>query len=145
MTIIDLNTAFIWANSIALLGWITLMFLPRRWSLLNWFPRYILPVLLSLLYVALFLPVFWTIEGGGFGSLEQIKTLLSHDTALLAGWVHYLAFDLFIGAWIAQKFDEIGFSRILQFPVLLATFMMGPLGLLIFLIVRSFYSKGASS
>ena len=102
------------AGNLAMLGWIILIFLPRRWRYLNWFPQYFIPFLLSFLYATLFLPVFWTIEGGGFGSLEQVKTLLSNDTALLAGWVHYLAFDLFIGAWIARKADEIGISRILQ-------------------------------
>lgn len=127
-----------------MLGWVILMFLPRRWKYLNWVPQFIIPFGLSILYAALFLPVFWTIEGGGFGSLDQVKTLLSDDAALLAGWVHYLAFDLFIGAWIAHRSDEIGLSRILQFPILLATFMMGPLGLLIFLSLRGFYRKALS-
>ncbi len=128
-----------------MLGWIILIFLPRRWKYLNWIPHCIIPFGLSFLYAALFLPTFWTIEGGGFSSLEQVKTLLSNDTALLAGWVHYLAFDLFIGAWIAHKADEIGISRILQAPILLATFMMGPLGLLMFLTLRSFYRKEAKT
>jgi len=128
-----------------MLGWIILIFLPRRWKYLNWIPHFIIPFGLSFLYAALFLPTFWTIEGGGFSSLEQVKTLLSNDTALLAGWVHYLAFDLFIGAWIAHKADKIGISRILQAPILLATFMMGPLGLLMFLTLRSFYRKEAKT
>ena len=107
-----------------MLGWVILMFLPRRWTSLNWVPHLIIPAGLSVLYCVLFLPTFWTIEGGGFGSLDQVKTLLSNDSALLAGWVHYLAFDLFIGAWIANRADEIGLSRILQFPILLATLML---------------------
>lgn len=124
-----------------MLGWVILIFLPRRWKPLNWIPQFIIPFGLSILYAALFLPTFWTIEGGGFMSLAQVKTLLSNDTALLAGWVHYLAFDLFIGAWIAHKADEVQISRILQAPILLATFMMGPLGLVLFLTMRSFYNK----
>ena len=55
---------------------------------------------------------------------------------LLAGWVHYLAFDLFIGAWIAKKADEIGLSRLLQGPILIATFLFGPVGLVMFLSIR---------
>ena len=141
---IDLNAAFGLAGQAAMIGWVILMFLPRRWKYLNWIPHFIIPFGLSILYAALFLPTFWTIEGGGFGSLEQVKTLLSNDAALLAGWVHYLAFDLFIGAWIAHRSDEIGLSRILQFPILLATFMMGPIGLLAFLCLRSFYKKELS-
>ncbi len=124
-----------------MLGWFILIFLPRRWKQLIWIPQFIIPFGLSIVYAALVLTSFGTIEGGGFGSLSQVKTLFSNDTALLGGWIHYLAFDLFIGAWIARKSDEIGVSRILQAPILLATFMLGPLGLLLFLTLKSFYKK----
>ena len=56
---------------------------------------------------------------------------------LLAGWVHYLAFDLFIGGWIAVEADKIGLNRIVQAPILLATFMLGPIGLAIFLTIKA--------
>lgn len=128
-----------------MLGWLILIFGPRRWERLLWIPQFIIPFGLSLLYAALVLTSFGTIEGGGFGSLAQVKTLFANDTALLGGWVHYLAFDLFIGAWIARKADEIGISRILQAPILMATFMLGPLGLVLFLTMRSFYKKELTS
>jgi hypothetical protein len=124
-----------------LLGWFILIFLPRRWKQLGWIPQFAIPFGLSMLYVTLVLTSFGTIEGGGFGSLEQVKILFANDMALLGGWVHYLAFDLFIGAWIARKADEISMSRILQAPILLSTFMLGPLGLLLFLTMRGFYKK----
>lgn len=110
-----------------------------------WIPQFIIPFGLSMLYAALVLTAFGTIEGAGFGSLEQVKILFANDTALLGGWVHYLAFDLFIGAWIARKADEISMSRILQAPILLSTFMLGPLGLLLFLTMRGFYKKELTS
>lgn len=128
-----------------MLGWIILVFLPRRWKLLFWVPQFAIPFGLSMLYAALVLTSFGTIEGGGFGSLRQVKILFANDTALLGGWVHYLAFDLFIGAWIARKADEVGISRILQAPILVATFMLGPLGLLIFLTMRIFYKEEVTS
>lgn len=124
-----------------MLGWFILIFLPRRWKQLGWIPQFAIPFGLSMLYVTLVLTSFGTIEGGGFGSLEQVKILFANDMALLGGWVHYLAFDLFIGAWIARKADEISMSRILQAPILLSTFMLGPLGLLLFLTMRGFYKK----
>lgn len=128
-----------------MLGWLILIFLPRRWKQLGWIPQFVIPFGLSMLYVTLVLTSFGTIEGGGFGSLEQVKILFANDMALLGGWVHYLAFDLFIGAWIARKADEISMSRILQAPILLSTFMLGPLGLLLFLTMRGFYKKGLTS
>ena len=58
------------------------------------------------------------------------------DGGVTAGWTHYLAFDLFVGLWIARDGDAKGISRLVQAPVLLATFMAGPLGLLVWLILR---------
>ena len=124
-----------------MIGWFILIFLPRRWKPLNLIPQIVIPFGLSVLYTALVLTSFGTIEGGGFGSLEQVKTLFANDMALLGGWVHYLAFDLFIGAWIARKADEVCISRILQAPILVCTFMLGPLGLVLFLTLRGFYKK----
>ena len=133
------ETVFSMCGSAAMLGWVILIFLPRRYPLLFAVPQYIIPFGLSLAYAAFILPTIFTIEGGGFGSLQQVATLFSNEGALLGGWIHYLAFDLFIGAWIASRADEIGLSRVLQAPILLATFMLGPVGLALFLIIRGFY------
>ena len=138
---VSFEDAFSYAGMAAMLGWLILLFLPRRFDLLFAVPQFIIPFGLALLYSALILPSIYTVEGGGFGSLAQVKTLLSDDASLLAGWVHYLAFDLFIGAWIARRADEIGLSRIIQTPILLATFMFGPIGLALFLGLRSFHNR----
>lgn len=130
---------FGWAGQAAMIGWIILIFLPRRWPQLLWLPRFIIPFGLSLLYSGLAMAHILTVEGGGFGTFDEVKTLLSNDWALLAGWVHYLAFDLFIGGWIAVQADKVGISRLVQAPILLATFMAGPLGLAIFLAMRTAY------
>ena len=55
---------------------------------------------------------------------------------MVIGWTHYLAFDLFTGMWIARDADNKGFSRVVQFPFLFLTLMVGPVGLLAWLIVR---------
>ena len=65
-----------------------------------------------------------------------MRTLFGSDAGLTLGWTHYLAFDLFVGLWIARDADPKGISRIIQAPVLLATFLVGPVGLLVWLIVR---------
>ncbi len=132
---------FGWGGQAAMLGWLILIFLPRRWPQLLWLPRFIIPFGLSLLYSGLAMAHIATVEGGGFGSLAEVKVLLSNDWALLAGWVHYLAFDLFIGGWIAVKADEVGINRVIQAPILLATFMAGPLGLALFLAMRIAYVR----
>ncbi|MEM7781327.1 MAG: ABA4-like family protein [Pseudomonadota bacterium] len=124
------------AGQAAMIGWIILIFLPRRWTWLTAIPRFIIPFGISLIYAGFAMAYFFTVEGGGFGSLDQVATLLSSREMLLAGWVHYLAFDLFIGGWIAVEADKIGLNRIVQAPILVATFMLGPIGLAIFLLIR---------
>lgn len=130
---------FGWAGQAAMVGWLILVLLPRRWPWLLAVPRYLIPFGLSLLYAGLAMAHFFTVEGGGYGSLSEVRTLLSKDEMLLAGWVHYLAFDLFIGGWIAVNADRLGLSRLVQAPVLIATFMFGPIGLAIFLAIRAGY------
>ena len=119
------------ANAAAMGGWFALIFLPR-WRWLRVGLRYGLIAALAAVYAALAFVYFFRVDGGGFGSLEAVATLFSSAPVLLAGWIHYLAFDLFIGTWIAERADSRGLPRVVQAPILLATFMFGPVGYLIF-------------
>lgn len=132
---------FTYAGQAAMLGWLILIFLPRRWSRLTAIPRFVIPFGLSLLYAGLAMSYFFTVEGGGYGSLDEVAALLGTREMLLAGWVHYLAFDLFIGGWIAAEADKVGVNRLIQAPILLLTFMFGPVGLAIFLAMRAGYFR----
>ena len=73
---------------------------------------------------------------GGFGSLAEVQALFEVPGALTAGWVHYLAFDLFVGGWIATRAAETGMHHALLVPVLLLTFLFGPAGLLLFALLK---------
>jgi len=131
----SLEYLFSSASTIAMLGWVILIFLPRRWALLNRIPALFIPVLLSVLYSYLIARYFFSAEGG-FDTLANVQQLFTYPEAALAGWVHFLAFDLFIGGIIAKQADEFGLSRLLQVPILLLTFMFGPLGFLFFSIIK---------
>ncbi|MFN0024445.1 MAG: ABA4-like family protein [Parvularculaceae bacterium] len=130
------EVVFKYANMIALAGWVILIFLPRRWPALFWVPQFWIPGVLALGYSGLILANFGTSEGG-FSSISDVRALFQSDALLTAGWVHYLAFDLFIGAWIARRADEAGMNRLIQAPILAATFMFGPMGLLLFFLTRA--------
>jgi hypothetical protein len=132
----SLNQWFGIAGQIATLGWFILIFMPRRIKPLFFVAEYLLPFSLGLLYSGLALASFFTAEGG-YGSMSSVRELFNNDAMLLAGWVHYLAFDLFIGAWIARQADKLGLSRLSQAPILAATFMFGPVGLILFLAVKT--------
>jgi hypothetical protein len=82
-------------------------------------------------------------SGGGFDSLAAVRKLFSNDWALLAGWVHYLAFDLFVGAWIAGAAIRDGVSRWFLIPVLPLTFLFGPGGFLLYQALKAAFGKGA--
>jgi Domain of unknown function (DUF4281) len=125
-------------NGLALLGWVLLAASPAgaRWA--PWARRLagrVLPLLFAVVYVAL-LVQHWPAEGG-FGSVAQVQALFAVPGALVAGWLHYLAFDLFVGAWIAERGAALGLPHWQLVPLLLLTFMFGPAGLLAFFALRA--------
>lgn len=123
------------AGMLAMLGWAVLILAPRRIVWLGVVPRLAVPLLLSVLYSALMLAFFFTAEGG-FGSLAEVRALFSTDPLLLAGWVHYLAFDLLIGCFLAERLDRAGVHRVIQAPILVMVFLFGPMGLLLGLLTE---------
>jgi hypothetical protein len=136
------ETVFNIANGVAGLAWVCLIFLPR-WKQIDMAILIALIPALSLAYSALVFVHFFDVQGGGFGSIAEVRQLFLSDPVLVAGWIHYLAFDLFVGWWIAREADSQGMSRIIQAPLLAATFLFGPLGLLLFQIIKA--GKGSVS
>jgi hypothetical protein len=124
------------ANPMALAGWILLAAGPLIpvWS--DRIAGYAIPLLLAVLYTALIF-THWFGAEGGFGSLAEVMRLFDFPGVALAGWVHYLAFDLFIGAWIARAARRAGVPHLLVLPCLALTFLFGPIGLLAFLTLRA--------
>jgi ABA4-like protein len=128
---------FIVANLFALAGWVILVIaiaLQRSW-LRDTVAGIVWPVLLSVLYV-IASGLGWGTSGGGFLSLVAVREHLSGNWPMLAAWVHYLAFDLFIGARIAAETERAQLPRLILVPVLPLTYLYGPAGLLLFYILR---------
>jgi hypothetical protein len=123
------------ASMAAMIGWAGLILAPRHHLVIGGL-RYGLIGALSVTYTVLIMLYFFRVEGGGFNSIAEVRALFLADGGLVAGWVHYLAFDLFIGIWIAEAADRAGMSRLMQAPILIATFMFGPIGLLLFMVAR---------
>jgi len=138
---LDNNTLFSLSSNLALLGWLTLAFVPWRTELIYRITGIAVPGLLSVFYGALMVANFATVDGGGYGSLDQVRALFSNDNVLLAGWIHYLAFDLAVGTWIARQATELGISRFIQIPILLATLMFGPAGFLLFIVTQAGWTR----
>lgn len=140
------DTIFSIANLAALTGWLVLAAgvvlkkpllrdgLAGRW----W------PLGFSVVYSALIIFFFFQAPGG-FDTLANVKLLFTSDWAALAGWIHYLAFDLFMGAFVARRVMELGLTRLVLIVLLPLTFMFGPAGFLGFEICRLLFSRSTSS
>ena len=138
---IDWNAWFSMVNLLALIAWTGLIFLPR-WPALLSSVLYLGVGLLCLIYatglIGLLSGLIPNPQGGGadFATIEGVRAVFASDAGVTIGWTHYLAFDLFVGLWIARDGDAKGISRLVQAPILLATFIAGPLGLGIWLLLR---------
>ena len=118
-------------NTAALVAWLPLLLFPRRrWA--NTVVPFAMPALLAVVYAVL-LALSLPGSGGGFSSLDGVRALFVDPRGLLAGWTHYLAFDLFIGGWEARDAQQRGIPHLLVVPALVLTFLVGPVGLLLYL------------
>lgn len=122
-------------NSLALLGWLLLIFAGQaRWAAPLVLGA-VLPLLFAVVYSGLLVDHLGG-SGGSFRTLAGVSTLFENHWLLLAGWVHYLAFDLFIGAWQVRDSKALGISHLLVVPCLVLTFLFGPVGLLLYFLIR---------
>lgn len=121
-------------NVIVLPQWLLMIFLPRRQP-----TRFLMtfqPIILTLAAVYLYaLFTSESVEGGGFDSLEGVMLLFTSPTAVLAGWIHYLAFDLLAGSYVLQDAAKREIPHLFIVPCLFLCFMLGPSGILLYAIV----------
>jgi hypothetical protein len=136
-----LDRLFSAAGTLALVGWIALAASPLRPRLAQALAAWIVPGLLAALYAGL-IALFWRESTGGFGSLDEVSALFGHRGLLLAGWIHYLAFDLHVGAWEVREAGRIGLPHWSILPALALTFLFGPAGLLVFFALRAARLRG---
>jgi len=122
-------------NLAILPGWVLLAVLPA-WKWTRVLSAYLIPGVLSVLYIVVMLTDVG-FATGGFGSLEQVGAMFQNEWLLLAGWVHYLAFDLFIGSWEVRDAQRLEVPHLLVVPCLALTFIAGPVGLAAYFVVRA--------
>lgn len=134
------ETLFAICNTLVLPGWLLLVILPRwKWTT-KVITSVIMPFLFALVYLYLVLVYFGHSEGG-FASLASVTELFQNPYILLAGWLHYLAFDLFVGSWEVRDAQRLGISHWLVIPCLALTFMFGPIGLGLYFIIRWIFKR----
>lgn len=124
------------SNMMAMAGWLALLSSPFLPKLADRISALAIPLLLAIAYAGLIL-AFWSGAAGGFDSLPNVMQLFTQPEIALAGWIHYLAFDLLIGAWEVRtaRAERIPFLAVV--PCLALTFLFGPAGFLAFSALRA--------
>jgi hypothetical protein len=124
------DTLFQMANLLALTAWGALALGPLAPRITDLYAGLLVPAVLSIGYTSLML-AHWSTAPGGFDSLASVMTLFTLPQDALAGWVHYLAFDLVLGAWAARQGRAHRIPHLLILPCLVLTFLFGPAGFLL--------------
>jgi hypothetical protein len=129
------------ANMLVLPTWLLLIIAPK-WKITRFLTDYkVIPLLLAVTYG------FYVITGllktglPDFSDLKSVMELFTEEKAVLTGWIHYLAFDLLVGMWIVNENRTLGIHKGIMVPCLLGTFMFGPLGFLLFMLIKFFKTK----
>jgi hypothetical protein len=132
------------ANAIAALGWLMLAILPHQRWVTESVTGKAVPALFALLYILIIVTMFGSAEGS-FATLDGVASLFTNRWLLLAGWVHYLAFDLLIGTWEARDARDRGVPHLLLIPCLFLTFMFGPAGWLLYMGLRTLRPRASTA
>lgn len=130
------ETIFSVANIYVIPFWVLLAVAPGWKGTQALVHTFMLPILLAAVYSYMIVTGFGDAEGGNFNSLEGVAALFESPHALTAGWIHYLVFDLFVGAWIVRDSRRLKINHFLVIPCLFFTLMAGPVGLALYMILR---------
>ena len=135
------------ANNGSLIFWLLLSVAPKWRGTEIAVHSIAIPVTLGLTYIWLIASGYLggMPKGAGFFSLAGVMTFFTSPAAAAAGWVHYLVFDLFVGAWEARDARRRGITHLAVAPCLIVTLMFGPVGLLLYLALRLALGKGGTA
>jgi ABA DEFICIENT 4-like len=125
---------------LAFAGWVILIFIPF-WRTSDKFITGIIITLFCIVYAWLIFSNFRFADVQKFNSLQGVMELFTNPFIVTAGWIHYLAFDLMTGLFISRNARMYNISHWLIVPCLFLTFMLGPIGLLLYFIIRIIVTK----
>ena len=145
-TYFTIEIIYLWLNIGVIPFWFVLVFFPQS-KICKIFTISIFPILIfSMIYCYVIYLIFQT----GYDFLNNFKlylgikellNLFSDSSFLILFWIHFLAINLFCGGWIVNDYQKFEISKILIFFPLIITYFVGPLGILIYWIIRIFYAK----
>ena len=137
---------YLWINIGVLPFWLLIIFFPRS-HLCKYLATSIFPIfLLSGAYVFILYQAFLSSFDftGNFNlylGLSSISELFRDDLYLLMFWAHFVAVNLFIGGWMLKDSNKFGINKIVLALPLIITYLIGPIGILIYWLIKIFYAK----
>lgn len=133
-------------NILVVPAWALLLVLPRSPVTKSMVHSMFWPILMGSIYTVLLIgSMFFGLSHPDAGfSFTGVQALFDHPNGLLVGWTHYLVFDLFVGAWIARDAQRRQIAHGMTIPCLLGAFLFGPVGLLLYALIRIFTGKGVA-
>lgn len=132
----ETNFLFDLMNGLAMIGWIFLFVLPKKQITQQLLYSGLWPGILAVSYVVCLIVAITSIGTPSFSTIDDIKQIFSSDWGILTGWVHYLCFDMLVGIWISRNSQQKNIPHGWVILPLFFTFMLGPLGWIIYLVIR---------
>jgi len=137
---------YYWVNFGVLPFWLTLIFFPNsnlsRYFVTSIFPIFILSgAYVFILYKSFFNSYDFMENFTLYLGIDDISNLFSKKTFLLMFWIHFISINLFTGGWIVKDAQKFSINKVIVFFPLIITYLIGPLGLFFYWLIRIFYSK----
>ena len=136
----NFSVLFLLSNKFVLTGWLLPLIAPK-WKYTSRISTYICVLMLSVIYSIIIIHSLSGFDWRSFSTLQNVRKLFQSDETLLAGWIHYLAFDLFMGVYILKKTQELKIPHLFNLFLLPLTFLFGPLGYTVFMSIKIYKSK----
>ena len=137
---------YFWVNLGVLPLWFILIFFPQS-QLCKYFVTSIFPIfILSGSYIFMLYKSYLNSYDfiGNFNlyfGINNLSDLFSDNSYLMIFWIHFISINLFAGGWIVRDSQKFSINKILLILPLLVTYLIGPLGLLIYWLIRIFHAK----
>ena len=140
---------YYWVNLGVLPFWLVLIFFPRSY-LCKYFVTSIFPIfILAGAYIFILYKSYLNSYDfiGNFNlylGIDNIKNLFSNEIFLIMFWIHFISINLFTGGWIVNDAQKFSINKIVLIFPIVVTYLIGPLGLFIYWLIRIFHAKSLS-
>jgi hypothetical protein len=145
-TFFTVEMVYLWVNLGILPFWFVLVLFPKsqicKVFITSIFPIFILSLFYSYLLCTIYMDGYDFLQNFKlYLGLREISNLFNNQSFLILFWVHFLTINLFCGGWIVNDSQMFGMNKFLVSIPLIITYLVGPIGIVIYWLIRIFYAK----